>query len=117
MCDDPIDFGGVSVSQDALRSEVANQIAEQHLKQNYIERFVENTPMSVISDIRKDIDLRQHHELKYTKYSLIRWFNMLYFSISNTITMGYGDIYPMSIRAKILVVLQILCLFIVLCFQ
>ena len=40
---------------------------------------------------------------------------MLYFSMSNTITMGYGDIYPLSTRAKVLVVGQMLCLFLVVC--
>ena len=40
-------------------------------------------------------------------------FNMLYFSMSNTITMGYGDIYPLSYRAKVIVAIHMVCLFLV----
>ena len=51
----------------------------------------------------------------HTKFSLKRMIDMAYFSLSNTVTMGYGDIYPISMRAKVLVILQILCTFAVLC--
>ena len=121
-CDDPVDFGGVSVAQDALRTEAAEQGAEQRLDRTPPSRvpseaFVVNAPAAVASDIRQDVGTRERRELRYVKYSWARWFNMLYFSMSNTITMGYGDIYPLSTRAKVLVVGQMLCLFLVLCLQ
>jgi len=56
-------------------------------------------------------------EQGYVKYSWTRWLDMLYFSISNTITMGYGDIFPISPKAKLLVMTQIVCTFAVLCVE
>lgn len=56
-------------------------------------------------------------EKGYVKYSWTRWLDMLYFSISNTITMGYGDIFPISPKAKLLVMTQIVCTFAVLCVE
>ena len=39
---------------------------------------------------------------------------MLYFSVGNTVTMGYGDIFARSTKARLLVIAQIGCtLFIV----
>ena len=119
-CDDPVDFGGVSIVQDALRSEAAEQGAKKRLNRTPhipTEPFAVHAPAAVASDIRQDIGTRQRHELRYVKYSWARWFNMLYFSMSNTITMGYGDIYPLSTRAKVLVVGQMLCLFFVVCLR
>ena len=111
-----IDFAGVSIAQDVLRTEASEQSAEQRLGRTPpprvpAEAFAVQAPATVASDIRQDVDTRQRRELRYVKYSWARWFNMLYFSMSNTITMGYGDIYPLATRAKLLVVGQMLCLF------
>ena len=39
-----------------------------------------------------------------------RLFNMFYFSSTTLSTVGYGDIYPVSVKAKILVLIQHLIL-------
>ena len=36
------------------------------------------------------------------------WMTAVYFSVNNSITMGYGDIVPVTTRARALVVLQML---------
>ena len=54
-------------------------------------------------------------DTRYVKYSWKRALDMLYFSISNTVTLGYGDIYPISPKSKLLVIGQILAVFAVLC--
>ena len=37
-CDDPIDFGGVSIAQDALRNEAAEQGAEQRPRVRIVDK-------------------------------------------------------------------------------
>ena len=115
LCDDPVDFGGIHISQDAVRSEAAELLAERRLNQfQPHESFVTHGDnRRVTRDIHRDVDSRHRSELQYQKYTLSRCFNMLYFSMSNTITMGYGDIYPLSYRAKIIVAVHMICLFLV----
>ena len=115
MCDDPVDFGGIHLSQDALRSEAAEILAEYGLNQfHQRESFATSADNHrVTRDIHSDVGSRRRSELHYQKYSLSRCFNMLYFSMSNTITMGYGDIYPLSYRAKVIVAIHMVCLFLV----
>ena len=67
------------------------------------------------ANIVRDVQDRAQTERTYVKYSWTRALDMLYFSLSNTITMGYGDIYPISAASKLLVLLQIICTFAVLC--
>ena len=118
LCDDPVDFGGINLSQDAVRSEAAEILAERGLNQFHREPFSTNVDNSRVTlDIHQDVGSRRRSELQYQKYSLSRCFNMLYFSMSNTITMGYGDIYPLSYRAKIIVALHMVCLFLVICLR
>lgn len=119
LCDDPVDFGGIHLSQDAVRSEAAEMLAERGLNQyQQREPFATNAnTRRVTRDIHQDVGSRRRSELQYQKYSLSRCFNMLYFSMSNTITMGYGDIYPLSYRAKIIVAAHMICLFLVICLR
>lgn len=119
LCDDPVDFGGIHLSQDAVRSEAAEILAERGLNQlNHRESFANNADnRSITHEIHRNVSYRRRAELQYQKYSLSRFFNMLYFSMSNTITMGYGDIYPLSYRAKLIVAAHMVCLFIVICLR
>ena len=119
-CDDPIDFGGISVLQDSLRVSISEDIANltRTVTPNIQENFIitkNKKSEDVQEDIVQDIEERTQQEKVYKKYSFTRWLNMLYFSLSNTITMGYGDIYPISIKSKILVCIQILLLLTILC--
>ena len=85
-----------------------------NIQENFIIKKNKNSE-DVQEDIVQDIEERTQQEKVYKKYSFTRWLNMLYFSLSNTITMGYGDIYPISIKSKILVCIQILLLLTILC--
>ena len=116
LCDDPVDFGGIHLSHDAVRSEAAEMLAERGLNQfSPRESFANHR--RVTRDIRRDVGSRSQSELQYEKYTLSRCFNMLYFSMSNTITMGYGDIYPLSYRAKLIVAAHMACLLLVICLR
>lgn len=61
------------------------------------------------------IGMSRFREERHSKYSVDRIVTMMYFSVGNTITMGYGDIFAQSLKAKLLVIAQISCtLFVVL---
>jgi len=119
FCDDPVDFGGISVLQDSMREYLSQDIAEDKLENRVgtrkTEGFLSTHKRAVPREIVRDVADRARDETIYTKYTWKRWLNMLYFSVSNTITMGYGDIYPISLKAKGLVITQITCLFAMIC--
>lgn len=120
ICDDPIDFGGISVLQDTLRTSISEDIANltrtevPNIQENFIIKK-DNNNEAVQEDIVQDIEEKAKKDKVYQKYTFTRWINMLYFSLSNTITMGYGDIYPISIKSKVIVCIQILLLLTILC--
>lgn len=137
LCDDPTDFGGISVLHDSMRQYVGQDIAESQLKRTPAltapvtggtlrrEMFgmhdvhAETTQKTkqVTRNIKKTLHKQVRSEKIYKKYTWTRWLNMLYFSMSNTITMGYGDVYPISTKSKLLVITQIMCIFGILCIK
>lgn len=145
LCDDPIDFGGISVLHDSIRQNLGLGIAASTIDHdtvtlaadqsrrvnsgidiNTLKETFDAHPSfeqdrqapdahQVRANIVRAVQSRAQTEKTYVKYSWTRGLNMLYFSLSNTITMGYGDIYPISSTAKLLVLVQIICTFAVLC--
>lgn len=126
LCDDPIDFGGISVLHDSMRQYLGQDIAEMQLRHdpvlttvpvtNGVETFADGAKAARMRrNIQKHLQKQVHQERVYKKYTWTRWLNMLYFSMSNTITMGYGDVYPISTKSKLVVIAQIMCIFGILC--
>tara|TARA_Y200000002_G_scaffold328288_2_gene291814 strand:- start:24 stop:458 length:435 start_codon:yes stop_codon:yes gene_type:complete len=113
ICDDPTDFGGISVLQDSIRTTISEDIIDNKENENFI--INKNIDQNIKKDIVRDLKQKTKEEKKYKKYTFARWFNMLYFSLSNTVTMGYGDIYPISYKSKCIVCVQILLLLTILC--
>ena len=132
-CDDPVDFAGISVVHDSLRNTAVDNVTrhesvpttnvreffhdDEHDRHSPHTSSHSNATTTVRNAIQQDVrhkTARAHH---YQKFSWSRVLNMFYFSISNTITMGYGDIYPISPKAKLLVITQILCLFLIICLR
>lgn len=146
-CDDPLDFGGINVLHDAMRQHLGDNLARTRIVRDSVQAIAVPTttavpdPLEPFANHPRDPTTRNLEEEKrvteqnqsarrkvvqsvatqathgYVKYSWTRWLDMLYFSISNTITMGYGDIFPISPKAKLLVMTQILCTFAVLCVE
>lgn len=107
------DFGGVSQHVDALRDELAEQAAERHLRRTETAHASRSARHAVTE---RYANTHVHALVRPPpKYTWDRWFNMLYFSVNTVSTLGMGDVYPLTRRAKVLVVAQILCLFLVLC--
>ena len=113
LCDDPIDFGGISVLQDSLRQTITENIMKEKKKEEFI--INKSINRNIQKDIIHDLKKKTEEDKKYKKYTFSRWFNMLYFSLSNTVTMGYGDIYPISYKSKCIVCIQIILLLTILC--
>lgn len=106
LCD-TTDFGGISTVQDAMRDYISEYVAKDQLKT--VESFKEEKISDAIKKVNNDI--------KVKRFTWYRLFDMIYFSVSNTVTMGYGDIYPISMKAKSLVILQMLFLLAVICMR
>ena len=145
FCDDTVDFGGINVLHDSIRNYLGQDIAASALVQDQIKRSIQKSQGTTLKEtfdrleddsddinstntsaaidvaardapnVRHKIVRDATQRAAHTKFSLKRMIDMAYFSLSNTVTMGYGDIYPISMRAKVLVILQILCTFAVLC--
>ena len=121
-CDDEVDFGGISVMHDAMRDFIGRNVAASELQK--VDVRVEAMTAREDPRVRKRAKVAQvardaadgvQEDTRYVKYSWKRALDMLYFSISNTVTLGYGDIYPISPKSKLLVIGQILAVFAVLC--
>ena len=131
LCDDPTDFGGINVLHDAMREYLGHNIAKTRLTHDAVKpisvtnelfqggskRAKKNEATRARRDVVRAVAHRAQSDIAYVKYSWSRWLDMLYFSVSNTITMGYGDIFPISRKAKSLVIVQMISTFAVLCVE
>jgi len=119
-CDDEVDFGGISVMHDAMRDFIGRNVAAAELQKvdMRVEGLAARDPrvrQAKAAQVARDAADGVEEDARYVKYSWKRALDMLYFSISNTVTLGYGDIYPISPKSKLLVIGQILAVFAVLC--
>jgi len=119
-CDDEVDFGGISVMHDAMRDFIGRNVAAAELQKVgvRVEGMEARDPRvrrAKAAQVARDAADGVEEDTRYVKYSWKRALDMLYFSISNTVTLGYGDIYPISPKSKLLVIGQILAVFAVLC--
>lgn len=128
-CDDVTDFGGISALQDNIRDSIETlftaRVADR-ATESFVNAQEEDRPtrlQEIAQDIAQDVvqDIQVQQRIDGGKNGVVerlswrRWLDMMYFSISNTITMGYGDIYPISVKSKLIVIAQMIGLFIVLC--
>jgi len=122
-----IDFQGLNVVQEKIKDELIEKTVEKEIDENVPEAFRSNYgsefgPESgsqmlpnkssniqmdkATEEVKKDIK-EEELQAENIKPSLLKkFFNRIYFSINTGCLLGYGDIYPISILAKLFAMIQ-----------
>jgi hypothetical protein len=112
---------GINRMKDIVRDEVAREKVGEETSEivnfrniegfdNYDNMFQDNIQNANESELISEIDKaeEQVENESIVKSPLENYFNRLYFSIVTGCLLGYGDIYPKSIRLKAIVTVQAL---------
>jgi len=114
---------GINKMKDIVRDEVVREKVEEVEEtseivnfrniegfDNYDNMFQDNTQKANESELISEIDKaeEQVENESIVKSPFENYFNRLYFSIITGCLLGYGDIYPKSIRLKAIVTVQAL---------
>jgi hypothetical protein len=105
------DFGGLNIIYDTIRERISEKIVED-VNDKIIEEFYNNNNNNNNSEISRKIvkDITQtviEDKESKDESTFDRFFDMIYFSAS---TIGFGDIYPITRKTKLIVIAQILCI-------
>lgn len=116
FCDD-YEFGGINILQEEIRKSSVKKFVNK-VEKGYIDNATKREISDQISegDIDKDLDNKLSKETNKIsikdsvkkKSRMQKFFDRMYFSIVTGTTLGYGDIYPMSNKLKLIVILQLL---------
>ena len=111
------EFGGINVVQELIREE----IVKKHLEDELPEPFQNYPGQQQITNLdprsEKELEKETTQVVKETTQEIKEivkpspfqdYFNRFYFSMVTGTTLGYGDIYPISNRCKIVAMLQLL---------
>lgn len=123
------DFQGLNIVQEKIKDELIEKTVEKEIDENVPEAFRSNYgsefgPKSgsgsqllpnkssniqmdkATEEVKKDIK-EEELQAENIKPSLLKkFFNRIYFSINTGCLLGYGDIYPISILAKLFAMIQ-----------
>jgi hypothetical protein len=122
LCDD-YEFGGINILQEEIRKsslkKFINTLEKGYLDDNIKEEINEKINKGEIDKnlnkkINKETEITSINNDITNKNRIQKFFDRVYFSIVTGTTLGYGDIYPLSNRVKIIVVLQLLTTIIIL---
>mgnify|MGYP001304932481 FL=1 len=122
LCDD-YEFGGINILQEEIRKsslkKFINTLEKGYLDENIKEEINEKINKGEIDKnlnkkINKETEITSINNDITNKNRIQKFFDRVYFSIVTGTTLGYGDIYPLSNRVKILVILQLLTTIIIL---
>lgn len=131
------EFGGINKFQELLRDELIKKKVQKKIKNGNVENFQgfltryqnnieinsdiiqeETTALQELDPLtEKELDIKtiettkliKENEFKKTNYSSSKKFlDRLYFAFVTGTTLGYGDVYPISNRTKILAISQLL---------
>lgn len=105
----PKHFHGLNKVQDKIKDELLEDEVKDELSDEIIEPFLEPYYEDIDKEIAKeDIkDVVEDEEEKISKPTYTqRYLDSLYFSIITSCLLGYGDIYPTTNIAKVLVSIQ-----------
>lgn len=129
---DDSNFSGVNKFQETIKDEVIKDKVKQEIIENYsninysfdnydninyidgftdlYETYENNIKEKIIDETTKKTEKEvEKNDLEITSISpsiFIKFLNRLYFSIITGCLLGYGDIYPVSIIAKIIASIQ-----------
>ena len=117
------DFSGVNNIKELIKNELLKKkvIDDINKNTNIIESFGDlnnSYKMANNSLVNKVEELEEEVKTEYKPEKVEigffeKYFSRLYFSIVTGCLLGYGDVYPITIRSKILVMLQSLITIIV----
>lgn len=132
------EFGGINKFQELLRDELIKKQVEKKIKKNenqenfqgYFIKYkndikINNNTIQEETDSLQELDpqiekelniktiettkLIKENELQKSNFSPFKKFlDRLYFAFVTGTTLGYGDVYPISNRTKILAIIQLL---------
>ena len=110
----PKHFHGLNKVQDKIKDElledeVKDELLEDEVKEPFLESYYPDIDKDIDKEIAKeDIkDVVEDEEKKISKPTYTqRYLDSLYFSIITSCLLGYGDIYPTTNVAKVLVSIQ-----------
>lgn len=117
FCDD-YEFGGINLLQEEINKISLKKIIDKTSKKPEIikaEVFDELATDISLSGLSKKVGKKITKETKDTTLEKIntevslmqKLFNRIYFAIVTGTTLGYGDIYPLSNKVKLLIILQL----------
>ena len=110
-------FSGLNKIQETIKDELIKKKLEQQVDKAIVENFVKEE--SFENDVLKNITIDQatrnvEHNVDTQELSpdniepsvMQKLFNRLYFSISTSTLLGFGDIYPVTNISKVFVMMQ-----------
>lgn len=110
-------FSGLNKIQETIKDELIKKKLEQQVDKAVVENFVkeesfENDVLKNIKidqatrNVERDVDTQELSPENIEPSIMQKLFNRLYFSISTSTLLGFGDIYPVTNISKIFVMMQ-----------
>lgn len=110
-------FSGLNKIQETIKDELIKKKLEQQVDKAVVENFVreesfENDVLKNIKidqatrNVERDVDTQELSPENIEPSMMQKLFNRLYFSISTSTLLGFGDIYPVTNISKIFVMMQ-----------
>lgn len=125
ICKDS-DFGGINLIQQQIREKIINKLAENIVKGKQINKNKKNVNDKIksgdiptdneLKDVLQETEILDEKSIKkidkkieenIEKSPNQKLFDRIYFSIVTGSTLGYGDIYPISNKSKIITISQL----------
>ena len=97
----PKHFHGLNKVQDKIKDE----LLEHEVKEPFLESYYEDIDKEIVKEDIKDVVEDEEEKISKPTYTQ-RYLDSLYFSIITSCLLGYGDIYPTTNIAKVLVSIQ-----------
>lgn len=97
----PKHFHGLNKVQDKIKDE----LLEDEVKEPFLEQYYEDIDKEIAKEDIKDVVEDEEEKISKPTYTQ-RYLDSLYFSIITSCLLGYGDIYPTTNIAKVLVSIQ-----------
>lgn len=97
-----IEFGGITEFQKLVEQKLINKDTNENFKNN----------VKVLQQKEKKDSHFVNEEILSNNY-FYKIFNRFYFSMITSLTIGYGDIYPNSIRVRSIVIIQLVLTFLI----